>query len=202
MISKDHRMLGELLAKQLIKNTSPLATHLFVTGCVFPDHNPLTYIRGLCMGYPFKTHFLFLSYPEIQRLCSKLENRRSLYLWDYYTLGALTHYVADAFTYPHNEHYTGSMLDHTKYEHDQLHRVFEQYLTEDFQAAGYVNDDMKPLGEFFSELHDSYMQEEPEAMCDTQYICRACAVVCAEVLEKESVMSMNNSKQKAGCVQI
>ena len=99
MLSKDHRLLGEYLAGQMIENTSPLAIRLFIKGCVFPDHNPWTYLRGVFMGHPFKTHFVFLSYPEIMRLCEKLENRTRLYLWDYYTLGALLHYVADAFTY-------------------------------------------------------------------------------------------------------
>lgn len=198
MISKDHRLLGEFLAQQMIKNTSPLATHLFVTGCVFPDHNPWTYLRGLYMGYPLKTHFLFLSYPEIQRLCNKLENRKKLYLWDYYTLGVLLHYVADAFTFPHNEHYTGNMLEHAQYEHAQLHQTFEQYLTGEFHIEMYAPDHTQPIGSAFLALHDSYMETEPTALCDAKYICQVCTMICARVLEKESVSGTERSNGKKG----
>ena len=200
MISKDHRLLGRFLARQ-IKNTSPLAIHLFVTGCVFPDHNPLTYLRGVCMGHPLKTHFLFLSYPEIIRLCNKLENRKRLYLWDYYSLGALVHYAADAFTFPHNEHYTGSMLEHAEYEHNELHPVFEQYLREDFYMEGQREYSRQSLCSFFSQMHDSYRDGEASPLWDAGYICRISTVICERVLAKEKVPDMGSIHGKAGCVQ-
>ena len=202
MTSKDHRLLGEFLAQQMIKNTSPLATHLFVTGCVFPDHNPLTYLRGFYMGYPLKAHFYFLSHSEIQRLCNKLENRTKLYLWDYYTLGALLHYVADAFTFPHNDHYTGNMLEHAQYEHVQLHPIFEQYLTETFCMERYIDDDRQTIESIFLKSHNSYMETEPTAVCDAEYICRVCTMICARVLEKESVPCTESVKGKGRYVRI
>lgn len=202
MLSKDHRLLGEFLASKMIKNTSTLATHLFVTGCVFPDHNPLTYLYGLYLGHPLKAHFLFLSYPKIMHLCNKLESRETLYIWDYYTLGALLHYVADAFTYPHNEHYTGTMLEHAQYEHIDLHQIFEPYLTADFSIGMYDQNDMKPIGSTFVELHDSYMENAPTTLNDAEYICKACTMVCARVLEKENVPYMMQPHQKERCIQI
>lgn len=199
MLSKDHRLLGEYLASQMIENTSPLATRLFIKGCVFPDHNPWTYLRGVFMGHPFKTHFVFLSYPKIMRLSNKLENRAKFYLWDYYTLGALLHYVADAFTYPHNEHFTGSMLEHTKYERGPLHQTFSKYL-EEFCTDTAQADSTASIGEFFSKLHSAYTQVEPSARCDSIYICRACAMICARVLEKENVSYAETLAEKDRCV--
>ncbi len=188
MLSKDHRLLGEYLAGQMIGHTSPLAIRLFIKGCVFPDHNPWTYLRGVFMWHPFKTHFVFLSYPEIMRLCEKLENRTRLYLWDYYTLGALLHYAADAFTYPHNELFTGSMLEHARYERSELHQTFSRYLSEEFSISTAQADSTASIGECFAKLHSAYMQAEPSARCDSMYICRACTVICARVLEKESIL--------------
>lgn len=202
MISRDHRMLGELLAQHMIKNTSPLASRLFVTGCVFPDHNPLTYFRGLCIGHPFKTHFLFLSHTEIMRLSKKLENRKKLYIWDYYTLGVLLHYVADAFTFPHNEHYTESMLEHARYESHELHPAFEQYLTGEFSIEMYNADNVRDIESAFWELHDSYMEAEPAPLCDSRYICQICATICAVILEKENITYTESSKEKEGYVRI
>ena len=202
MIAKDHRLLGEFLAQQMIKNTSPLATNLFVTGCVFPDQNPLTYLRGLYMGHPLKSHFLFLSYPEIIRLCNKLENRKKLCIWDYYTLGVLLHYVADAFTFPHNEHYRGSMLEHARYEFDLLHPAFEKYLTGEFRTEMCNANNMQSIESIFSELHGSYMQTEPSALCDTKYICRISTIICEKILNKEAVSYTGVSKGKERYVQI
>ena len=50
-------------------------------------------------------------------------------MWQYYTLGKLTHYLADAFTYPHNENYPDSMLCHHQYETD-LRAYLEEYLAD------------------------------------------------------------------------
>lgn len=196
MIAKDHSLLGEFLAQRMIKNTSPLAAPLFVTGCVFPDHNPVTYLRGLYMGHPLKTHFPFLSRPEILRLCDKLENRKKLHLWDYYTLGVLMHYVADAFTYTHNEHYNGNMLEHARYEHIQLHQTFAQYLTGEFRPELCHIDCRQTIGHVFSELHDSYMETEPAALCDAKYICQAGTMICARVLEKESIPWLEETEEE------
>lgn len=48
-------------------------------------------------------------------------------MWQYYTLGKLTHYLADAFTYPHNENYPESLIAHRQYE-DDLRSYLAQYL--------------------------------------------------------------------------
>lgn len=196
MVSEDHRLLAERLSKMLIKNKLLLAKKLFVTGCVFPDHNPVTYLRGLYMGHPLKTHFFFLCYPEILRLCNKLDNKKTLYIWDYYTLGALIHYVADAFTFPHNEHYKGNMLQHAQYEHNQLHNTFKEYLIKDFNIDISDKSDTLPLAIIFFELHTAYINTKASPLCDTKYICNICTIICERILEKENISYKTKLKKR------
>ena len=205
MLSKDHRLLGRVLARQMITNKSPLAAHLFVTGCVFPDHNPWTYLRGVSMGHPLKTHFLFLSYSEILRLCMKLENRTKLYLWDYYTLGVLLHYAADAFTFPHNPQYKGTLLEHARYEKTLLHPALEAYLTGPYDREGIRQNDREPLTTVFEKLHASYCREnekDGDPLRDAVYICRICTIICGRVLEKEQAPAAAYIGKKERIVQI
>lgn len=192
MLSKDHRLLGRVLVRQMFTNKSPLAAHLFVTGCVFPDHNPWTYLRGVSMGHPLKTHFLFLSYSEILRLCVKLENRTRLYLWDYYTLGVLLHYAADAFTFPHNPQYRGTMIGHACYERKLLHPALESYLRGHSDRECIRQNNREPLAAVFEKLHASYRKENEkngDPVRDAAYICRICTIICGRILEKEQALA-------------
>ena len=75
-------------------------------------------------------------------------------MWQYYTLGKLTHYLADAFTYPHNENYPDSLLDHRRYE-DGLREYLAVYL-----GARPAKPSVFPEGDVISaleELHRQYM---------------------------------------------
>ena len=94
------------------------------------------------------------------------------------------------------------MLEHTQYEHGPLHQAFEQYLTWEFQFERYTSDRMQSMEDFFSQMHDAYMETEPTVYCDVQYICRVCAMICARILEKEAVPYMRGAKEEERCVQI
>ena len=187
MFSKDHRLLGNMLAEQMIKRDSSLATRLFVTGCVFPDHNPWTYIKGTCKGHPLKSHFIFSTRFKIESLLNKLENKSTLRIKDYYILGELVHYTADAFTFSHNDHYIGNMLKHAEYEHIHLHEAFEENCCDEIDKNLCLEKDSRPLETIFTELPQSYLEEDMEPMIDVKYICQICTTVCARILEKEEV---------------
>ena len=40
-----------------------------------------------------------------------------------YLLGKLIHYIADAFTFPHNNVFKGNLVQHCKYE-NKLHQAY------------------------------------------------------------------------------
>ncbi len=184
MMARDHKILGTFLAQRLMKNQSLAAKHLFLLGNVFPDKNPLTYLRGVYLGHPLKTHFISVSRLEIHRLCSKLENKRNFFLWDYYRLGALLHYVADAFTFPHNEHYPDGLLNHVMYEENILHPFFEKYMEQNNGIVLSDNTKPIPLKEVFEQMHLSYAKSEPSPSVDIEWTMKSCFTVCERILKR------------------
>ena len=98
----------------------------FLFGSFQPDCNPLTYLKGSLRAYKFRGHNYSNSQRYIYSHIIRLQRRRRWTMWQYYTLGKLTHYLADAFTYPHNENYPDSMLCHHQYETD-LRAYLEKY---------------------------------------------------------------------------
>ena len=93
----------------------------------------------------------------------------------YYTLGKLTHYLADAYTYPHNEHFPNSMLDHHRYETD-LRRFLQNYLSCRSPSQQNVRRDLVTALE---ELHSQYMARQSDAYRDTSYILKATSLLMA-----------------------
>lgn len=117
----------------------------------------------------------------MQRLLEKLESSDGLSLWGYYQLGVLTHYLADAFTYPHNETFTDSMLVHAKYESHGLHAA----LTEALSGGSSYSDENNlhkngDLWYTFCSLHKTYEQTSPSPQTDVQYIVSLCERACRE----------------------
>ena len=99
-------------------------------------------------------------------------------MWQYYTLGKLTHYLADAFTYPHNENFPDTMLDHHRYETD-LRQYFLGYM------AHRTPRQMKAAEELtaaLEELHRQYMESCSTMGRDTRYILMATRMLMAGCL--------------------
>lgn len=121
----------KLLAATLLENTQGFQARRFELAFLFgsfqPDCNPLTYLKGSLRAYKFRGHNYSNSQHYIYSRISRLQRRQRWTIWQYYTLGKLTHYLADAFTYPHNENYPDSMLCHHQYETD-LRAYLEEYL--------------------------------------------------------------------------
>ena len=106
----------KLLASTLLENVQGFRARRFELAFLFgsfqPDCNPLTYLKGSLRAYKLRGHNYSNSQCYIYSRISRLQRRDRWTIWQYYTLGKLTHYLADAFTYPHNENYPDSMLCH------------------------------------------------------------------------------------------
>lgn len=193
MKSYDHKHLAEYLSQTILETNSYFQTRLFIHGCVFPDHNPISYLQGLLAGHPMKIHFIIYSKPKLQRILEKLESRDTLSLWGYYQLGVLTHYLADAFTYPHNETFTDSMLAHEKYERQELHTALINALSEPGDAALPENNLHKDadLWYTFCSLHKTYKQTVPAPQTDVQYIVPICERACREFICRQPAGTMS-----------
>ena len=87
-------------------------------------------------------------------------------------LGQVSHYLADYFTFPHNEIYTGSLKDHCNYE-EKLKRDLREYL------AGNKREHLREkesfgnaeaLCNFIQAMHDDYIQRKHDVEDDIQHI--------------------------------
>jgi hypothetical protein len=99
----------------------------FLFGSFQPDCNPLSYLKGSLRAKRFMGHNFTNSQRYINSRILRLQRRTRWTCWQYYTLGKLTHYLADAFTFPHNDTYPDSLMEHRRYE-DALRSQFASYV--------------------------------------------------------------------------
>ena len=104
MQKRSHKLLASTLLAGENGFSAKRYELAFLFGSFQPDCNPLTYLKGSLRAYKFRGHNYSNSQYYIQRHIRSLQRRKRWNLWQYYTLGKLTHYLADAFTVPHNEH--------------------------------------------------------------------------------------------------
>ena len=148
MQTKDHLALGHFLLRTtadigLHRNAGPI-----LLGCMEPDYNLATYLRGLKDHRAFHGHHAENSFSHIAACIRSVEKRGLCSRWDCFRLGAMLHYVADAFTWPHNTFWTGGLVQHAAYERE-LHKAFLRELrcgakSDSFACAGHL-----PLLEYF-----------------------------------------------------
>ena len=178
MQKRSHKLLASTLLQS--ENGFPARRFelAFLFGSFEPDCNPFSYLKGSIRAYKFRGHNYTNSQRYILSRIARLQRRDRWSMWQYYTLGKLTHYLADAFTYPHNEHYADSMLCHHQYETD-LRAYLESYLTERTLRRKQFRADVCGA---ISQLHDYYMEAAADQRMDVQYILEATSLLMAGCL--------------------
>ena len=159
------------LARALLKKAGGFSARryelAFLFGSIQPDCNPFSYLKGSIRSQTFGGHTYGNNRAFIEKRIHRLRNRDHWLLWQYYTLGKLSHYLADAFTYPHNPHFPGWGWAHHVYETEMRQKMDEYLAREEPQ-------DRMPLADLPAEvkrLHDKYLEEEqPGIDTDIRYI--------------------------------
>ena len=105
MQKRSHRLLASALLSSQQGFHAKRFELAFLFGSFQPDCNPLTYLKGSWRGQKLRGHNFSNSQLYIYTRIHRLQRRTHWTMWQYYTLGKLTHYLADAFTYPHNDHF-------------------------------------------------------------------------------------------------
>ena len=102
-----------------------------------------------------------------------MEEKERYSLWDYYSLGKLTHYLLDAFTYAHNDHFGKNIRSHRAYE-IKLQGYFLKRLqlhpAEEMNLPG-------TAAEIIRKLHDQYLLSPGSRERDTEFALTACCAV-------------------------
>ena len=166
MKQESHRLLGHYLIDQL--NHLPKASYrrAFLIGCVEPDRNVLSYLKGSIRSRWFYGHNYQNADRWIERHINRLKSKDSWNIWNYYCMGKLIHYTSDAFTYVHNNCFTESISAHRAYE-DQLQEQFLNCLEEKKSSENMPRLDINGV---FRNAHRSYLKNVADVHRDCRYI--------------------------------
>lgn len=186
MRGKSHASVGEILLREYLPGLSERNKKFFLIGCIQPDRNPTTYLKGSIRNRWMHGHDYGNASRFIIRLAKRLERSGCRNAWDYYTLGKLMHYTIDAFTYAHNAHFPKTLLDHRRYE-VQLQTYFLRHLRAlplPERAAGITAADL------ILQAHAEYITLPGCIETDTHFAFR----VCCQVME--ILTASNHERQK------
>lgn len=170
MQKRSHKLLASALLRSRQGFRARRFELAFLFGSFQPDCNPLTYLKGSRRACRLRGHNFSNSQPYINAHIQRLQQRRTNWtMWQYYTLGKLTHYLADAFTYPHNENYPDSLMDHRRYEHE-LRLSLAAHLSRQALRRQQLRQDLITA---IDQLHRQYMDSRADLERDIRYILEA-----------------------------
>ncbi len=172
------------LAMYLVNNvdTSELFRHRrsFYIGSILPDCKP----SFLTTRHEFDGTFQMVK-ERILKLTTQADfvsGDSGSYMRD---LGQIIHYVADYFTYPHNEIYDGSLKDHCVYE-KMLKFSLREYIrsgeAQRNQKQPTRFDTPQALFAFIQKAHEEYLKMKHSVEEDCLYIVRICHQVVTSIL--------------------
>ncbi|MBQ8834877.1 MAG: zinc dependent phospholipase C family protein [Oscillospiraceae bacterium] len=167
--------MGIYLAEHYLEDIPQRYIRAFRVGCIEPDRNPATYLKGSLRCQWLRGHNYKNARRYMRTISSRLENKDKLNLLDFYTLGKLIHYTADAFTYAHNDTFTTKLGDHREYE-VALQDHFLQYLEEDPQVDVKV---ARTIMEAIYSYHREYIRQPVDIHTDSEFALTACCCVLA-----------------------
>lgn len=178
MQKRSHKQLASALLAQEDGFSARRFEWAFLFGSFQPDCNPLTYLKGSRRAKRFGGHNFSNARPYIESRIRALQEKERWTLWNYYTLGKLTHYLADAFTYPHNRTFSDNLTAHHVYER-QLRLYLADYLPRRRLRREQTVADVSAA---IAQLHREYLSSASGQFRDTQYILKATGLLMAACL--------------------
>ncbi|MFV0464669.1 MAG: zinc dependent phospholipase C family protein [Lachnospiraceae bacterium] len=155
------------LACYIVSNTDniELKKHrfAFIFGSVLPDVKP---------SFLYRRHEINGTFHDVKNaivsLSDEKHSKQSSFRF-FRDLGQVTHYLADYFTFPHNECYTGSLKDHCDYE-EHLKKDLKKYLKEglaDFHCANLLDlTSPEDIEAFILRKHEEYLEWADDVKTD------------------------------------
>ncbi len=136
----------------------------FIFGSVEPDIAVFTYLKGTLHGKKLHGHDCHNMRIRIAAITKKIMEDGFLGIRQSYRLGKLTHYIADSFTFPHNDAFRGTINEHMEYE-DELEMVLDgSFICDSISVRA------SDVPAFIERMHDEYVKAEPSAETDASYI--------------------------------
>ena len=185
MRKKSHISLARYMVENLKDEELKRHKFSFYLGSILPDIKP---------SFLYKRHEMDGTFPYVSRHIRRLSEgdaliRKKKGCKYYRDLGQISHYLADYFTFPHNDHYPGNVKDHCYYERDLKFGMRAFLETEEAaqikeHVAAY--DSVEELTSYIRSIHNSYMKLAHTVEEDIRYIVHACTTVVKSVLNMVS----------------
>lgn len=169
MRKKSHIVLARYLVKESRDKELQKHKYAFYLGSVLPDIKP---------SFIYRRHEIAETFPALQKQIRLLsaaelgteEKKESRY---YRHLGEVSHYLADYFTFPHNQKFTGGFREHCSYEEDLKKKLRNHILSG--KAASrkkkYIEFSAPDaLFEFVQKAHQEYLKEQNTVEGDISHI--------------------------------
>ena len=183
MCGKSHISLGHYLIDRYFSWQPRRYRQAFLLGCIEPDRNPATYLKGSFHAQWLRGHNYRNARHFMTRISTRLEKKKTLNLFDYYTLGKLIHYTADAFTFAHNDTFPAGLSCHREYE-IRLQTHFLNYLQNkpalEIQLYHTIMDGI-------SSYHREYFSCETDIQRDSRFALQACCCVLSVLMAHRSL---------------
>ena len=170
MQTKDHLRLGKYLIDNVEDNFISESTMLklaFLWGNIQPDVNCFTYFHGFMKYKDMRGHNFKNMKSVMKRLFKLMEEPSRNIIW-YYRLGKLMHYLADSFTYPHNDEFLGDLKHHVMYE-EELHQKFDVIIS-NIKGEKLEQELIDDLWYRVKDVHREYIESRRNQTDDLKYI--------------------------------
>jgi len=184
MRRNSHSQLGRFLAQSCMSSVPKACVYAFRFGCIEPDMNPATYIKGSRRVQRLRGHNFNSSETYMRRVSVRLEKRGVNNVFSFYRLGRLVHYITDGFTFAHNENFSGNLREHSAYEHG-LHEIFPEYL----RRCGESLLEGRKSGSAFAVIereHSEYMHQPSDMLRDSRFAILTALSVVSIIMEGSS----------------
>lgn len=181
MRGKSHTYLGQYLVQHHMSDVPKPCIRAFLLGCIEPDRNPVTYLKGSIRCQWLRGHNYHNARRYMRKISRRLEQKKSgLNLYDFYTLGKLIHYTTDAFTYAHNDAFPTNLADHREYE-AALQEHFLAYIQEDPLVNPLT---ARSIMDAIYRYHREYEEMDADIYTDSHFALTACCCVVALLFAK------------------
>lgn len=185
METKDHLALARLITFSNRNFNKAYKAKAFETGCISPDINFLTYIKG-------HTYKGTISY--VKSTVSKLQNKLKT-VSDYYELGRIIHFIADYFTFPHSPDFTGTLKQHVEYE-SKLHKYIETINGIDYSDKIGNRKGITLCSSMIDSAHEKYLGMKHNLQTDWRFTSSVCSEVTTAITCRSSVSAKNKYSTK------
>lgn len=179
MRKKSHVSLANHLIDRFESDTFITHTTSFKLGNLAPDLVPTFFTKRHEINNTFD-----IVEKKIDRIIDTYDYDKGLTRLHTKDLGVVIHYIADYFTFPHNDTYTGNIKEHCSYErelkyalNDYIDHIGTEY---DFVDAHHSTLD---ICEYIRDCHTKYKCRFQNLQNDCKHIIQVCANVIKAIFD-------------------